>query len=57
MINEEYDGPSRRLHYFLESDLPAAIAHLNSRIISLHAYTAVKPGEVAPPAPTPEGTP
>jgi len=57
MINEEYDGPSRRLHYFLEADLPAAIAHLNSRIMSLHAYTEVKPAEVAPAGPAPEGTP
>jgi hypothetical protein len=54
MINEEYDGPSRRLGDFLEAELPAAIAHLNARILSLHKYTEVKPTEVAPPERKPE---
>jgi hypothetical protein len=54
LINEEYDGPSRRLGDFLETELPAAIAHLNARILSLHKYTEVKPTEVAPPERKPE---
>jgi hypothetical protein len=54
MISEEYDGRSRRLNNFLETDMPTAIAHLNSRIQSLHAYTQVKPTEVTPAGPAPE---
>ncbi|HKA07118.1 MAG TPA: hypothetical protein VKD71_07655 [Gemmataceae bacterium] len=54
MISEEYDGRARRLNNLLEADLPTAIAHLNSRIQSLHAYTQVKPTEVKPAGPAPE---
>jgi hypothetical protein len=54
MISEEYDGRSRRLNNFLEADLPTAIAHLNTRIQSLHAYTQVKPTEAKPASPAPE---
>jgi hypothetical protein len=54
MISEEYDGRSRRLNNFLDTDMPTAIAHLNSRIQSLHAYTQVKPTEVTPAGPAPE---
>jgi len=54
MISEEYDGRSRRLNNFLEADLPTAIAHLNTRIQSLHAYTQVKPTEANPASPAPE---
>jgi hypothetical protein len=43
MINEEYEGPARRLMNFLEADLTSAIALLNTRIDRLHAYTAVQP--------------
>ena len=48
LVNEGYEGPARRLGNFLEAELPAAIAHLSSRIESLHRYTEVKP--VAAPA-------
>jgi hypothetical protein len=55
MINEDYEGPARRLGNFLDLDLPAAIAHLGARIEALHRYTQVQPA-AAPPAPaTPEG--
>jgi len=54
LISEEYDSRSRRLNNFLEADLPTAIAHLNTRILSLHAYTQVKPTEVKPVGPAPE---
>jgi len=56
MISEEYEGTARRFGTFLELDLPAAIAHLNARIESLHRYTQVKPVESAPPA-NPEAAP
>jgi hypothetical protein len=56
MVNEEYDGPSRRLDTFLETELPAAIAHLNARIMSLHRYTEVKPTEAAPDSPAAESS-
>jgi hypothetical protein len=55
LVNEDYEGPARRLNTFLETDLPAAIAHLAARIEALHRYTQVQPAS-APPAPaTPEG--
>jgi len=55
LVSEEYEGPARRLNTFLETDLPAAIAHLAARIEALHRYTQVQPVS-APPAPaTPEG--
>jgi hypothetical protein len=50
MINEEYEGASRRLGNFLEAELPVAIAHLGGRIEALHRYTEVRPVE-APQAP------
>ena len=50
MVSEEYEGTARRLGTFLDTDLPAAIARLNSRIESLHRYTAVKPVEPKPEA-------
>jgi hypothetical protein len=54
LVNEDYEGPARRLNTFLETDLPAAIAHLSARIEALHRYTQVQPVS-APPAPaTPE---
>ena len=43
LINEEYDGSSRRLANFIEIDLVNSIAELNSRIDRLHAYTDIKP--------------
>ena len=52
MVSEEYDGTARRFGTFLEMDLPAAIAHLNARIESLHRYTEIKPAE-----PNPEAAP
>jgi hypothetical protein len=55
LVSEEYEGPARRLNTFVETDLPAAIAHLAARIEALHRYTQVEPAS-APPAPaTPEG--
>jgi hypothetical protein len=51
MVNEEYEGTARRLMNFMETDLPAAIAHLNTQITSLHAYTDVKPAAPVPEAP------
>ena len=52
MVSEEYEGTARRFGTFLEMDLPAAVAHLNARIESLHRYTEVKPAEPnAEPAP------
>ncbi|HVK08212.1 MAG TPA: hypothetical protein VM597_05480 [Gemmataceae bacterium] len=54
MISEEYDGAGRRLMNFLDVELATAIADLGARIDRLHAYLAVTPGTVAPPAPTPE---
>jgi outer membrane murein-binding lipoprotein Lpp len=54
MISEEYDGASRRLMNFVDVELAAAIADLGARIDRLHAYLAVTPASVAPPAPTPE---
>src|SRR3954470_14591307 len=54
LVNEDYEGPARRLNTFLETDPPAAIAHLAARIEALHRYTQVQPAS-APPAPaTPE---
>src|SRR5215216_5953581 len=52
MISEEYEGTARRVGNFLDLDLPAALARLNSRIEALHRYTDVKPAE-----PTPEAAP
>jgi outer membrane murein-binding lipoprotein Lpp len=54
MISEEYDGAGRRLMNFLDVELATAIADLGARIDRLHAYLAVTPATVAPPAPTPE---
>ena len=54
MVNEEYEGPARRLGNFLDGELPAAIAHLNAQIESLHLYTQVKPTSAPTPPPTPE---
>ncbi|HEX3148996.1 MAG TPA: hypothetical protein VHR66_13015 [Gemmataceae bacterium] len=53
MVNEDYEGPSRRLSNFLDGELPAAIAHLSAQIESLHLYTQVKPtsAPATPPAP------
>jgi hypothetical protein len=50
MVNEEYEGPARRLGNFLDTELPAAIVHLGGRIEALHRYTEVRPVE-APQAP------
>ncbi len=48
MINEEYEGPARRLMNFLEAELPPAIAHLGIQIDRLHAYLAVEPASPGP---------
>src|SRR5438270_9287101 len=32
MVNEDYEGPARRLSTFLDTELAAAIAHLGGRI-------------------------
>jgi hypothetical protein len=54
MVNEEYEGPSRRLGTFIDVDVAAAIADLNARINTLHAYTDIKPvGQEAPPPEAP----
>jgi hypothetical protein len=50
LVNEDYEGPARRLNNLLEAELPVAIAHLAGRIEALHRYTEVKPVE-APPTP------
>jgi|SRR5262245_2457734 len=52
MVNEEYEGASRRLGTFIDVEVAAAIADLNTRINTLHAYTDIKP--VAQEAPPPE---
>jgi hypothetical protein len=57
LVNEEYEGPSRRLGNLLEAELPVAIAHLEGRIEALHRYTELKPVEApqtpaAPEAPS-----
>jgi hypothetical protein len=51
LVSEDYEGPARRLNTFLETDLPAAVAHLAARIEALHRYTEVQPVS-APPTPT-----
>jgi hypothetical protein len=50
MVSEEYEGTARRVGTFLDLDLPAALARLNSRIEALHRYTDVKPAEQSPEA-------
>jgi hypothetical protein len=54
LVNEAYDGPSRRLETFLDVDLAAAVADLNARINTLHAYTDIKPAAQESPTPPPE---
>ena len=57
MINEEYEGPARRLMNFLEGELPAAIALLSNRIGRLHAYTDIQPAGPGPEPPKSEDEP
>lgn len=50
MINEEYEGPARRITNFLEAEVPRGLATLNSQITSLEAYLNLK-SEQLPKAP------
>ena len=51
MVDEEYEGPARRLGHTLEGDLPRGIALLDRRIAALEAYAALRPQHM------PESTP
>lgn len=55
MINEDYEGPGRRLGNFLDAELAAAIAKLAGRIDAIHNYMAVQP-VAAPPKPAAPGS-
>ena len=61
MVNETYDGPSRRLGAFLEAELPRALTTLDRRIQALEAYAAIAaprtPEESAPPPAAPPEAP
>jgi len=50
VIQDTYEGPSRNLEFFLDADLPRALALLDRQLLSLEQYLALKP-EARPAAP------
>lgn len=61
LIDENYNGPARRLTTFIEVDVPNAMALLNRRIEALESYANLKPDFAAAPSvasmPSPEAKP
>ncbi len=42
VIRETYDGPSRNLTFFLDADLPRALAELGRQMTSLERYLGIE---------------
>jgi hypothetical protein len=66
IVEEMYQGPSRRLGSFLDTELPNSLAHLDRRLSSLESYVGLRPDfapapslaslpTASPPPPPPSG--